>query len=421
MTTFAIWAVAMLVAALAFPLVPLMRGRRAAAATPDARRLKALDEALATGVIDADEYARKRATLAATTPAAAEAGPVRTRAAVTTALLLAVTLPIAAILLYRAYGEPDALDPARIAARAAAAGAGEAEHGVDMTQAVEGLEKKLREEPNNPDGWALLGRAYQSMGRFPESRDALKRAVDLAPDSTDLQVEYAQAVGLSNEGRRLVGEAREILEKVLAADPGHQRALWLIGISDYQAGQYAAAVDAWNRLLPNLPPESDIAQSVRTQIAEAQRLGGLGDVAPAAAPPVAAATPPAAPANDTTAPASGEGPRLIVRVTLDPKLAAEVPADGTLYIFARAANGPPMPLAIHRGPASALPLTVTLDDSMGMMPSMKLSMFPQVIVGARISRSGNAMAQSGDLQVLSTPIDVTRREPIDLAIDSRVP
>ncbi len=119
--------------------------------------------------------------------------------------------------------------------------------------------------------------------------------------------------------------------------------------------------------------------------------------------------------------ASAAAPHLTVNVALDPKLKDKLDPDATLFVYARAASGPPMPLAIQRIKASQLPLTVTLDDSMGMLPTMKLSMFPQVVVGARISKSGNAMAQSGDLQHLSAPLDVHRTEPVDLTIDQTVP
>jgi len=421
MTTFLILATAMLVLALGAVLVPILRhGGSARAAGTDARRIKALDDALAAGVIDRTEYASKRAALPTTHPAAA-AQPRRARSTSITVLVLALVLPAAAIVLYHHNGESAALDPARLSAAGPAADA--EQHGTDMTQAVAGLEAKLREEPENADGWALLGRAYQAMGRFAEARDALKRALDLSPGVADLEVEYAQALGLANDGRRIVGESRALLEKVLASDPDHQRALWLIGISDYQAGNYDAAIGAWNRLLPNLPADSDIAQSVRTQIAEAQRLGGATSPSqPPDSPPVApAATPPVAASAPAESAADGEGPRLTLRIALDPKLAAQVPADAVLYVFARAANGPPMPLAIQRLAANRLPATITLDDSMGMLPTMKLSMFPQVVVGARISRTGNATAQSGDLQGLSGAIDSNRREPLDLLIDSVVP
>lgn len=426
MTQFMIVAAAMLVIALAFPLIPLLRRRARSAATDDgeARRLKALDQALAAGVIDQEEYAAKRASLPAAVPGVT---PVpASRAATFSAIAMAVLLPAASILLYRAIGEPIALDPARLAAAPAADG----EHGIDMNQAIAGLRAKLDQNPDNADGWALLGRAYQASGQFAESRDALKRAFDLSPDSHDLAVEYAQALALSNEGRRIDGDSRKLIEDVLKADPDHQRALWLIGISDYQAGSYDAAITAWNRLLPNLPPNTDIAQSVRAQIAEAQKLGGtiaMVDVPATATSEPASAAPMATPATASTAEtsppvaAASEGPRLTVRVSLDPKLADKLDPQATLFVFARAASGPPMPLSIQRLSAGSLPLTVTLDESMGMVPNVKLSMFPQVVIGARVSKSGQAMVQSGDLQILSAPVDVTRREPVDLVIDSIAP
>jgi len=329
---------------------------------------------------------------------------------------MVILLPAAAIVLYRLIGAPETLDPQRMAAAVADAPDADGEHGVDMTKAIESLVTKLKENPQNADGWALLGRAYQATGQFAESRDAIKHAYDLSPDNNDIAVEYAQAFALANEGRRIIGEPRRLIESVLKADPDHQRALWLIGISDFQQGHYEAAIVAWNRLLPNLPADSDIAQSVRTQIAEAQKLGGTVAAEVSAAPAAIATTAVAA-----ALPVATDGPRLTVHVRLDDTLKSRLEPSDTLFVFARAAAGPPMPLAIQRVPASGLPLTVTLDDSMGMMPSMKLSMFPQVIIGARISKSGNAIAQSGDLQVLTQPIDVSRKQPLDLVIDSVVP
>lgn len=419
MTQFAILVALMLVIALAFPLIPLLR-RRGSAGVGDAaqtQRLKALDQALAAGVIDHDEYEAKRASIRVS-DAPASATPPANRATTISAVAMALLLPAAAILLYRAIGEPIALDPIRMSVAATGDPNG---HGMDMNQAIDGLLAKLTESPDNPDGWALLGRAYQAAGRFVESRDALKRAFDLQPDNHDLTVEYAQALALASEGRRIDGEARKLIERVLVADADHQRALWLIGISNYQAADYDAAITAWNRLLPNLPPDTDIAQSVRTQIAEAQKLGGT--IAMAEVPATTANAAPAMSSTPSAARTSAEkdAPSLTVRVTLDPKLADKLDPQATLFVFARAANGPPMPLSIQRVPASRLPITVTLDESMGMLPDVKLSMFPQVVIGARISKSGNAMAQPGDLQTLSAPIDVMWRDPVDLMINNVVP
>jgi cytochrome c-type biogenesis protein CcmH len=418
MTMFVILVGAMLVVALAFPLVPLLRHRQAlsGASDADARKLKALNDALSAGVIDDCEHKAKLATLA---PAAAVApGPGSTRGSLLASLLVALLVPAGAIVLYSLNGDPRALDPAQLAASVEQnpAGSEATAQPADMDLAIAGLVAKLEANPDNANGWALLGRAYQATGKFAESRDALKRAFELEPDNHDLTVEYAQALALSGEGRRITGESRDLIERVLKADPAHQRALWLIGISDYQAGDYNAAITAWNQLLPGLPPDSDIAKSVREQIAEAQRLGGSVAAADVAAAPTAPAE---ASGKGMASPAAG--PALTVNVSLDPNLLERLDPAATLFVFARAENGPPMPLAIQRLSAAKLPLTVTLDDSMGMLPSMKLSMFPKVVVGARISRSGNALAQSGDLQVLANGIDVARKQPLDLVIDSIVP
>lgn len=409
MTLFVVLAAAMLGLALAFPLLPLLRNRGHAASAngADPKRLKALDDARSAGVIDEDEYKAKLATL--TLSPTASANSRSRRPALLASLIVAMLVPLGAIMLYQIKGEPAALDPTRMLASAAPSAE---EHGIDMDQAMSGLIAKLKESPDNAEGWALLGRAYQSMGKFGESRDALKKAWELMPENHDLTVEYAQSLALSNEGRRIAGESRQLIEGVLKADPDHQRALWLIGISDYQAGDYNAAITAWNHLLPALPADSDIAESVRAQIADAQQLGGTVAVA---------ATPSAPVATEPTQAASSEGPKLTVRVSLAANLVDRLDPSATLFVYARAESGPPMPLAIKRGTASELPLTVVLDDSMGMMPSMKLSMFPKVVIGARITKSGDASAQSGDLQVMTGAIDVNRKEAIDLVIDSVVP
>lgn len=412
---FFLLAALMTVAALALVVVPLLR-RRGTTAGPDARALRALDQAHAAGVISAEEYAAKRAAL----PAVATAAGTPNRPALVTVLLVAVLLPLSAIVLYRTIGTPEALDPAALTAAAPGG-----EHGMSMDQAVAGLIAKLEQNPDDATGWALLGRAYQAMQRFAESRDALERARRLQPEDRDLQVEYAQALALASPEQRIDGESRRLLDEVVAADPNHQRALWLIGISEYQAQRYAEAIAIWERVLPQLPAGSNVARSIQDRIAEARRLGNLpappgGEPAAGANAGSTAAADRAAPTGATTAPAVA-GPRLTVEVSLDPALADRLAPDATLFVFARAAEGPPMPLAIQRLSAGQLPLTVTLDESNGMLPNMKLSMFPSIVVGARVSRSGQAIAQSGDLQTLSAPLEVTRTAPIVLKIDQVVP
>lgn len=406
--SFLLLAALMIAAALAIVLVPLLR-RRGATTGPDARALRALDQARAAGVLSDEEYAAKRVAL----PAVATGTARPARSTFAALVLVALLLPVSAIVLYRVVGTPEALDPAALTAAAPGG-----EHAMGMDQAVAGLVAKLEKSPDDATGWALLGRAYQSMQRFAEARDALKRAHDLLPEDNNLLVEYAQALALSGPEQRIEGESRTLLDRALAADPANQRALWLLGISEYQAQRYPQAIDAWNRVLAQLPAGSNVAQSIQDRIADARRLGGLPEApaAPGSAPAAAATAPGSAPPA-----ASADGPRLTIKVALDPKLADRLAPDATLFVFARAAEGPPMPLAIQRLTAGQLPLTVTLDESNGMLPNMKLSMFPKVVVGARISRSGQATPQSGDLQTLSAPLDVLHKAPIVLTIDQVVP
>jgi cytochrome c-type biogenesis protein CcmH len=410
MATFLVFAALMIAAALAFVVVPLVRHSRTTTADT-ARRLRALEEAHASGLLDANEYATKRDALAKTAPDAT-ASARRSRAAFAALLGAALLLPLSALLLYRLVGTPEALDPANLIPP-------QAEHSAeDMEKAIAGLAAKLKQEPNDPQGWALLGRAYQAMNRMEESRDALKEAHEHAPDDNDLAVEYAQSIALAAPDHRLAGDARALLDSVLKKDPKNQRALWLSGIADYQDEKYPEAIATWKTLLPMLDADSDVARSVRNEIADAEaRRDGREPPAPEqahgeTATAAASAKPEAAPSGTA---------KLTVNVALDPKLKDKLDGDATLFVFARAASGPPMPLAIQRLKASQLPLTVTLDDSMSMMPQMSLSKFPEVVVGARVSKSGNAMPQSGDLQTLTPPVASSRAEPIALTIDQIVP
>jgi cytochrome c-type biogenesis protein CcmH len=201
------------------------------------------------------------------------------------------------------------------------------------------------------------------------------------------------------QGRTLQGEPEKLLKRALAADPNNVKALVLAGTAAFDRNDKAGAVKLWQRALAVLPAESEMAQRVRASIAEA---GGRAEVAQAKpAPPQA-------------------GARVSGVVTLHPKLAGKVGPDDIVFIFARAAEGPRMPLAILRKRASDLPVKFTLDDSMAMAPQMKLSAFPNVVIGARVSKTANATPQPGDLQGQSAPVKVGARG-IAVMIDTEVP
>ena len=413
-SAFLIFAALMLIAALAFVLVPLLRTRVGDDAQNEARRRrKALEAAHADGILTDAEYAAKCAALAQAAPASA---PARTRTGFAVALAVALLLPAGAILLYWQLGAPRALDPANLVARSG--------EGADIEAAIAQLAEKMKQDPDNAEGWALLGRAYKSTRRFADARDALKRAHDLLPDDADLMVEYAETLVLSSSDHRIQGDALTLIDKAIQTNPQNQKGLWLAGIADSQAGKYAEAVKKWNTLLPLLPPGSNVADSVQEQIAQAEALrDGKPLPAPSTQPPPEtskAAAAAEAGANEAQA-AATSGPRILVTVALDPRLKDKVAPGDTLFVFAKAASGPAMPLAIAKLSAAQLPASVTLTDAMSMMPNMNLSAFAQIVIGARISKSGQAIAQSGDLQALSAPLPNSRSEPVELTIDQAVP
>ncbi len=405
MTLFLSLAALMLVGALAIVLLPLLRNRRAGATTTP--QLRALEAARAAGVIDAEEYASKRAALGLATATHAP------RASFAAALAIALLLPLSAILLYRAVGTPRALDPTALAVAPDQHG----QDGMRMDDAIAALEARLQEHPEDAGGWALLGRAYQVTGRTERALEIFKRAHEALPNDAETTVEYAQALALARPDHRIEGEARKLIEGVLAKDPSHQRAIWLLGISDYQAGRYAEAVTRWKALLAMLEPGSEVREGVERQIAEAEALRDGKTPPPASASAQAPVV--ASGAADRGTPAVA--PALSVNVRLAPALAAELDPQATLFVFARAAEGPPMPLAIERLKASDLPASVKLDESKGMLPNLKLGQVARVVVGARVSKSGEATPQKGDLEGLSAPLDVHQREPIELTIDRILP
>ncbi|TDR43208.1 cytochrome c-type biogenesis protein CcmH [Tahibacter aquaticus] len=412
-STFVITSGVMVLAALGFVLLPLLRARSGGGGSAAASRRRALDDALSAGVISAEEHALKLAALEQSGPARADTAAPRTRGAFAGALLTLLLLPALAIGLYFKLGNVQAMDPV---AQAAAPGT----PGPDMDAAVQGLAAKLANNPDDVEGWMLLARAYKSMERFDDARDALKNAYDRAADNVDVKVDYAEALALAGQGRRIQGQARELLDAAIKADAKHQRALWLLGIAEYQQQNYTAAVDYWERLRSQLPSEADARGSLDTQIADARQRAGMPDGGAAAAASRAPAGGVAA-AGQADAGAAAGDIRLTVQVSLDDKLRDKAPAGASVFVFARAANGPPMPLAVQRLTLADLPATVTLTEAMGMLPNMKLSQFPQVVIGARISASGNPKAQSGDLQALSAPLDVKSTAPVKLTIDQVVP
>jgi cytochrome c-type biogenesis protein CcmH len=275
----------------------------------------------------------------------------------------------------------------------------------------------MQQQPDDLKGWVMLGRSYTVLKRYGDAEVAYANVLRLGGgDDANLLSDYADAMAMANGGR-FTDQAGKLLTRALELDPDNVKGLWLAGHWKNQSGDYAGALDYWQKAATKLPPGSEDAQVIAEQIGEVQ--AQLGIKAPAV-PTVAAATAAAVPAS-TKATDSAGGASLSVHVELSPELVAAATAEDTVFIFARATQGPRMPLAIVRKQVKDLPVTVTLDDSQAMMPAMKLSNFEQVDIGARISKSGNAMPESGDLQGIVSPVATQSSDTIDITINSSVP
>lgn len=340
--------------------------------------------------------------------------------------LLALAIPALALVLYQATGTPEIIP--RLA-DAGAASQGIPGHGGNgemppLDELANRLAARMEQNPGDIEGWMMLGRTYFSLGEAPSALKALERAYALAPDDLDVKLTYAEALAANNKNQ-FEGQPAELISQVLAADPNHINARWLSGLLAFQRGQYSAAIQSWQRLLEQLDPNSSDAEDLRGLIEEARNRSG---VATAPEPPVVPESAANAESNvapepsATPEPATASGAQIQVSISVAPDLAMQLPPDAVVFVYAKAAAGPPMPLAAQRLRVVDLPATLRLDDSMAMNPAITLSSFPEVILGARISASGQAMPMPGDLQGETGPIITSEvQAPVPVVINQRLP
>jgi cytochrome c-type biogenesis protein CcmH len=359
---------------------PLWRRSGMTALRQQQEQLAALKQ---SGVLSATQYDEARQALDQRMAEAGAAAP--GRAASTKPLLFGVATFVSAVTVagYAWIGTPRALNSELVAAAPANADQPITKEQVEAM--VDTLAARVKAQPSDAESWAMLGRALVVLGKHAEAVPALQQAVALRADDATLLTEYADALAVTN-GRNLDGEPSRLLAQALAIEPNNTKALLLSGMHAFQQKDYPQALQQWEKVV-QLAPGGELAQQLQGVIAEArQRAGGAAPAAPASA---AAAT---------------TGTSVSGTVTLAPALAAKARPDDTVFVFARAAEGPRMPLAILRKQVKDLPLAFKLDDSMAMSPAAKLSSTPRVVVGARISASGQATPQAGDLQGFSAPI-----------------
>lgn len=281
---------------------------------------------------------------------------------------------------------------------------------------VERLAKRMEKQPNDVQGWLMLGRSYTVLHKPDQAVHALEKAYQLAPRQPDVLTAYAQALAAKN-GNHLDGRPAALIRTALEIDPQDIDARWLDGLLAFQQGQFPRAASQWEGILARFDPQGKEAGVLHRLVNEARRRAGLPPVQTRAGGSTQMADNAATGAAAGTGAQTSRSARLTVDVSLDPALAAQAPPEETVFIYAKAVSGPPMPLAVQRVHVSQLPLSITLDDSMAMTPAMRLSAFPEVTVGARISKSGQPIPQSGDLEGMVSPVKPGQSAPVKIVIN----
>lgn len=384
--------------AMAFLLIPLLRGRRAQAEEDRTalnvalyqERLAELDAQHAAGTLDDAQLQAGRAEAARELLADTEGeGERRSRLGRAAPLLAAVLLPLLGLGLYLHWGASEKLALSRELA--------EPPH--SMAEMTERLEKAVQAQPDSAEGWYFLGRTYMTQERFEDAAKAFERAANLSGRQSEVLGQWAQALYFAN-GKKMAGAAQALADEALKQNPEEVTTLGLMGIAAFEDQRYADAAGYWQRLVAALPADDPSRAAIQSGIERArQHLAERGEKLPEA--PAAAAT---------------AGVTLKVRVDLSDAVKGQVRPDDSVFVFARAVNGPPMPLAVKRLKVADLPDEVSLSDADAMMPQLKLSAFPQVELVARVSRAGNAI--SGEWIGRSQPLSTAGAGDQAVTIDS---
>lgn len=318
---------------------------------------------------------------------------------------LFIFVPVVAVVFYAYLGQPDLIEGAKEQAAAGHTSAdGKTQLG-SVEDMVAKLAERLKNEPNNAEGWFMLARSYMSLNRYKEAVAALEKTNELVPDNPVVMLRYADALTMLRGGQ-MSGKPFELVKRAVELSPDNQTGLWLIGMGYEEQGAYKKAISYWNKLMPLLTDDQSKAQ-VQKLINRAKRTAGITTTDDAATQLAA---------KETQAIKS-----IAVSVSIDKNILKSVSENDVVFIFARAVQGPPMPLAVVRKQVKDLPVDVVLDDSMAMMESMKLSSFNQVQIVARVSKSGTAKVQSGDLESEVSVASAGQKEKVKLVINKSIP
>ena len=385
MAIFAIVAVLLVLVALVIILRPLLRTPRGQVIARDKSNLQIhrdqfteLERDLASGALNAVSYEQAKAelerrVLEEDVPPTEVVSPPKPGKA--TPIAIAVLLPVVAALLYLYLGNLQGIVAPGPDPSSATASQFEA-----MTAK---LAARMRTNPKDAEGWKMLGRAYRAMERYGEANAAYRKSFEINPGDVDLLGDFAESLALG-AGRSMAGEPTQLLDRALKLDPNNTKILALSGSAAFERKDYKAAVRYWEALLKLPGVDAELGQALQKGIAESRaRMSGK-------------------PAAVVVAGAGKE--KVSGEVSLAAAVKAGAAPDDTVFVFARATSGPRMPLAIAKIRVRDLPYRFAFDDTSAMMPDMKISAFPEIVIGARVSKSGSATPAPGDLEGASAPV-----------------
>lgn len=317
-------------------------------------------------------------------------------------LALAVALPLCALVIYHTVGAKTDWEIYNLAMERAHA-TEQQQHISLGEELISKLQDRLESRPDNSQNWYLLASVASEVGDHDEAVRAYRRVLEIEPDAPQVMAELAQALFL-RAGNTITPEVSKNTQMALQLNPRMPTALGLAGIEAFQSGAFQTAIDHWQLAVSQLDPKSSASIALSGAIARAKTaLEKSGSASPKEKPKAV------------------EGPAIRVSVTYDKTLIKARPED-QVFVYARAWQGPKMPLAIRKLKVSDLPIRIELNKSMSMASGMDLGSFPQVEVVARITGSGSAIPQSGDWQASSGPIILAEHTgTVSLKIAEQIP
>jgi cytochrome c-type biogenesis protein CcmH len=388
-------------------------------------RSETLATALSDGSIDQATYDYEREQLdydlAVDLTATSKSAPKR-GGHIVAAVLVALFVPIAAGTLYLELGNPAGItqvktqraaltENSNTQANANVNANAQAQSPGPLVTLLPKLKQRLAAAPDDIQGWRLLGRSYLSIRDYNQAQNAFEKALALDESDVATLTQLAESIAMSRNGE-LAGEPMALLDRANTLEPLHEHTLWLRSIGKQQAGDHQEALLGFNLLMGLAKDNPDAIATVDQMRSRSIQALGANSVRQATGDD----------ANDASEPVTEiTGPAIEVTVSLDSIASDGAAAEYAVFIYAKATTGPPMPLAATRLSVKDLPATVVLDDSMAMIPNMMLSSFPEVTIGARVSASGNPIAQSGDWFTEATNITISDTPTITLTIDKQTP